>query len=90
MFKNVINIKRIKSSIKHFSTILFDSKALQNYKDTSSHFRETIYHHVLYDLSLKNLLNSMYIITKQFDTVVFIGPNPDCFLLNTPSSIDKN
>ena len=38
---------------------------------------------------VKNLLNSMFLITKKFDTVVFIGPNPESFLINKPSSMNS-
>jgi hypothetical protein len=78
----------LKTGRKHFSSLIFDQKAVQNYKDNAAFYRDTIYHKFLYDLNLKNLLNSMFLITKKFETVVFIGPNPESFLINKPSSIN--
>ena len=72
----------------NFSSLIYDLKAVQNYKDNASIYRNTIYQKFLYDLNLKNLLNSMFLITKKFETVVYVGPNPECFLLQKPSSID--
>jgi hypothetical protein len=90
MFKNVnkaISQMLIKGQ-KQFSSLIFDQKAVQNYKDNASFYRDTVYQKFLYDLNLKNLLNSMFLITKKFETVVFVGPNPESFLLHKPSSIN--
>ena len=92
MFRNVVNIFGKKNNyrqLRQFSSLFFDVKAIQNYKDISSHYRGSVYHQLLYDLNLKNLLNSMFLITKKFDTLLFIGPNPEIFLQNKPASINK-
>jgi hypothetical protein len=74
-------------STRKFSSLTFDIKAVENYRGTASNFRESIYQKFLFDLNLKNLLNSMFLITKKFETVVFVGPNPEIFLINRPSSM---
>ena len=89
MFKNVLKLISSKSIRRQFSSLLYDLKAVQNYRDNSSYYKDTVYQNLLYDLNLKNLLNSMFLITKKFDTVVFIGPNPESFLINKPSSMNS-
>lgn len=85
MFKNFL--KSIYSK-KQFSSLVYDLKAIENYRDSSSFYKDTVYQKLVYDLNLKNLLNSMFLITKQFDTLVFLGPNPESFLINKPSSMN--
>lgn len=70
---------------KYISTL--NKHVYKNNKEFAAKFRDTAYHHNIYDRNLFNLMHTMFLIKSNFDRIVFIGPNPDTFLKKLPSSI---
>ncbi len=71
---------------RQFSKILNTSGYIHQKNITAKLFKDNIYSSILYDYNLVTLINSMFLITKNFDTIVFVGPNPHTFLMNKPPS----
>jgi len=65
---------------------ILDKQIYNTNKEFSAQFREgmNIYQNSLFDLNLKNLLNSMHLIRRDFETLVFYGNNPETYLLSKP------
>jgi len=90
---NITNITKLYTNNKYqrffFSAKLkiFDKKIYNSNKDYSATFNEdfNIYKSMLYDVNLKNLMNSLHVIRRDFQTLVFFGSNPVTCLLNRPS-----
>ena len=66
---------------------MFDKKIYIANKEYSATFNEgfNIYKTMLYDLNLKNLMNSLHVVRRDFENIVFYGSNPITCLLNLPS-----
>lgn len=77
--------------INYFCSKNILNKNLYKYnKDISARLRNdnnyNFYHHFLYDINLMNLMNTMFLVKRDFEKIVFIGPNPDMFLKKLPPS----
>ena len=70
----------------YFSTIYNKNVYISN-KNFAAKFRDTQEFHYLYNINLINLLNSMFVLRRNFDTIVFLGMNPEIFLEKIPQSI---
>lgn len=82
-FRYNAGIKNINK--KSFSNLFNDELLLRN-KEFAANFKESIYHKVFYDINLQNTLNSLYLINRDVENIVFIGPNPYLFLEKLPPS----
>ncbi len=80
---NVAGIRNINK--KMFSNLFNDDLLLRN-KEFAANFKDSIYHKVFYDINLQNTLNSLYLINREIENIVFIGPNPYLFLEKLPPS----
>jgi hypothetical protein len=72
--------------IKTFTNNIVNKETYKFNKNFASKFRESIQFKNLYDLNLLNLINSIFLIKKELDTIVFMGNNPDLFLEKLPKS----
>lgn len=70
---------------KSFSTLFDDELFLRN-KEFAANFKESVYHKVFYDINLQNTLNSLFLINREINNIVFVGPNPYLFLEKLPPS----
>ncbi len=66
------------------SSTMMNKTLLKNNKDFSSKFRDSEEFHYLYNTNLLNIVNSMFLINKKFDNLVFMGNNPDIFIKKLP------
>jgi hypothetical protein len=87
MFKLKNRILKSTCSIQKFVFSEFIDKHtfIQN-KNFASNFRDTPAFNSIYNTNLMNLLNSLFIFKKNFETVVFMGSNPDILLEKLPKS----
>jgi hypothetical protein len=70
---------------KKFSKLFNDDLFIEN-KKFAANFKDSIYHKVFYDISLQYTLNSLFLINKEINNIVFVGPNPYLFLEKLPPS----
>jgi hypothetical protein len=93
------NSRQFQFSIKHFSdscgnnnstssniTNMLNKNLFKNNKDFASQFKDSQEFHYLYNTNLLNILYSMFIVKRSFDTIVFMGNNPELILQNLPKS----
>jgi hypothetical protein len=71
-------------SLIKFSFSTINKALLRRNKDFSTNFRDSDEFHYLYNTNLSNIINSMFIIRKNFENLVFMGNNPDYFLKKIP------
>lgn len=74
-------------NIKSFSKTMFNMELHNRNKDFASKFRDDIEYELLYNTSADTLLNSISVIKKKLNNLIYIGSNPDYFLKNFPKSI---
>jgi NADH dehydrogenase [ubiquinone] 1 alpha subcomplex assembly factor 5 len=82
-----------KSFTKNFcssssSNLMIDKLLYKQNKDFASKFRDSDAFHYLYNTNLLNIINSMFLITKKFDNIVFMGNNPDLFIKKLPRVVE--
>ena len=64
----------------------FDRIKLAHNKEYASAFRGTDAQKDLFDFTTVSICEQMSAIKKEFNNIAYVGPNPDVFLLNMPSS----
>lgn len=70
---------------KNFSCLFNEDLYLAN-KDFASKFKDNSYNKALYDINLLNTLNSLFLVKKDIENIVFVGPNPYLLLEKLPPS----
>lgn len=95
LFKNQYNSHKnfifpTKTFLKKFcsSNLMIDKQTYKQNKDFASKYRDSDAFHYLYNTNLLNIINSMFLITKKFDNIVFLGNNPDLFIQKLPRVIE--
>lgn len=88
--KHFFKIGRAKFNNKHLTkrsfSNLFDTELLIKNKQFAANFKDSVYHKAFYDINLQNTLNTLFLINREINNIVFVGPNPYLFLEKLPPS----
>lgn len=66
---------------------ILNKSLYQTNKIFANQFRDSMGFKEMYDINLLNLINSMFLITKPFTKLAFVGPNPQLFLEKIPPGL---
>ncbi len=86
IFRHKYSFNYLNKFSKFSISNIIDKEAYKSNKNFAAKFRDTQEFHYLHNINLMNLLNSMFVLRRNFETIVFLGSNPDIFLEKIPQS----